>query len=168
LARLRREIIGEFHHVARKLLRIGGQISPQRLRRPLIRSRGSSQAEIDAPRVQRLERAELLRDHQWRMVRQHDPPGPHPDGRRAARDMADQHGGRRAGDSGHAVVFREPKASVSPTFGVSRQVERVSERLGGVAPECNGRKIEDGIRGHRRQYGGKIGQLNVSAAVRTR
>src|SRR3546814_9295839 len=44
----------------------------------------------DLSRIQRRQRAELLGDHQRRVIRQHDAAGPHPDTLGAGGDVADQ------------------------------------------------------------------------------
>ena len=50
------------------------------------------------PGKQRLERAELLGDHERRVVRQHDPAGADADRLGAAGDVGDHDRGRGAGD----------------------------------------------------------------------
>ena len=95
------------------------------------------------PGIERLERAELLGDHQRRVVRQHDAAGADADRARAAGDVPDHHRGRRAGDAGHVVVLGEPEAPVAPALGVLREVERVAERLGRRPALDDRREIED-------------------------
>ncbi len=45
--------------------------------------------------------------------------------------MADQNRRRGAGDAGDIVVLGQPVAGVIPALGVLRQIERVTERIGG-------------------------------------
>jgi hypothetical protein len=75
---------------------LGGQAghgAPQRERGPLVGAGRTADAEVDPAGVQRLQRAELLGDDQWRVVGQHHPAGTHPDGGRVGREVRDQHGG---------------------------------------------------------------------------
>src|SRR5690606_19046082 len=66
------EVGHELEDVLREGVRIRRQIAPERAGSRLIRSGCASQTEVDAARIERLERAELLRDHERRMIRQHD------------------------------------------------------------------------------------------------
>ena len=94
--------------------------------------------------MQRGERAELLGDHQRRVVGQHDAAGPNADRLRAGRDMGHDHGGGGTGDAGHVVMFGEPVAAVAPILGVAREVERVGKGGGDVAAFGDGGEVEDG------------------------
>jgi hypothetical protein len=60
----------------------------------LVGAGRASDAEVDAPGVQRLEHAELLGDHERGMVREHDPAGAEADGRRDGGGMGQEHRGR--------------------------------------------------------------------------
>jgi len=124
------------------------RLRAQRARGDLVGARRATDAEVDASGEQRLEGAELLGDHQGRVVRQHDPTGAGADGRGARRDVTDHHGGRGARDARHAVVLGEPVATVAPALGVLRQIERVAERLRGRAALGDGRQVEDRERDH--------------------
>ena len=53
--------------------------------------------------------------------------------------MADEHGCRRTRNAGHAMVLGEPKAPVTPTLGVARQIKRVAKGVGRVAAKRDGR-----------------------------
>jgi len=110
----------------------------------LIGARGSAQAQVDAPGIERLERAELFGDDQGRVVGQHDPACPDTDCARAPSDIADHHGGRGAGDANHVVVFSEPVAVKAPLLRVLGQIKGSTERLSGCIALGNGREIEDG------------------------
>jgi len=69
------EIRQQFCHVGRK--RVGGfRRPPERAGGGLIGARGPPHAEVDPAGKQRRQSAELLGDHERRMVRQHDPPAP--------------------------------------------------------------------------------------------
>ena len=66
----------------------------------------------------------------------------------AAGDVPDDHRRRRAGDARHVVMLGQPVAAVAPALGVAREVERVAERLRGVAALDDRREVEDGKRDH--------------------
>jgi hypothetical protein len=41
-------------------------------------------------------------------------------------------------------MFSEPESFVSPPLGMLSKIERIAQRLRGVAADGNGRKVEDG------------------------
>ena len=104
------------------------------------------------PGIQRLQRAELLGDHQRRVVRQHDAAGADADRRGAAGDVADHDRGRRAGDAGHVVVLGEPEAPVAEAFGVAREIDAVAQGVGGRRALRHGGEVEDGKGDHEVLY----------------
>jgi hypothetical protein len=57
-------------------------------------------AQVDAAGEERLQRAELLGDHERRVVGEHDATGTHADRGRAAGGVRDDDGSRGAGDAG--------------------------------------------------------------------
>src|SRR5207302_10599504 len=59
----------------------------------LVRAGGSPQTEVNAPRMQGLERAELFRNHQRGVVREHDSAGTKADAVGERGDMGDKHAG---------------------------------------------------------------------------
>ena len=61
------------------------RVASQRPRRELVGSRRAAETEVDPAGVERLERPELLRDHERRVVREHDPARADADRRRARR-----------------------------------------------------------------------------------
>ena len=75
-----------------------GRVAAERVHRQLVGARRPAEAEVDAAGVQRLERAELLGDHDRRVIRQHDPARADADRLRAARHVGDHDGGRRTRD----------------------------------------------------------------------
>lgn len=87
----------------------------------------TAQAQVDALRIQRSQRAELFGHMQRGVVGQHDAAGAHTDGLGAAGDMADQYGGGGAGDARHVVVLGQPVALIAPALGVLGQIEHVGE-----------------------------------------
>jgi hypothetical protein len=110
---------------------------------------GAAEAEVDPARVERGERAELLGDHERRVVRQHHAARAHADPLGVRRDVADQHRRRRACDAGHAVVLGEPEAAVAVAFGVLGELARGRQRLGRGRAGADRRQIEDRERNHR-------------------
>ena len=80
--------------------------------------------------MQRLEHAELLRDHERGMVRKHDPARAEADGRRDRGGVGEEHRGRGAGDTGHVVVLGDPVAGVAEPLGLPCQHQRGVERGG--------------------------------------
>ena len=58
----------------------------------------------------------------------------------------DCRGGAR--DAGHAMVLREPEATIAPPFGVLCEIERAAQSLGRGAPLRNGSEVENGQRNH--------------------
>ena len=115
----------------------------KRLRRKLIGSRGPAQAQIDAARKQAFQGAELLGDHQRRMIRQHDAARPDADGLGSRRHMPDHHRGGRARNPGHAVMLRQPVALIPPALGMPRQIQRIAQRLRRVAAHDHRRQVEN-------------------------
>ncbi len=152
LARLRLAEVGlQFHDVLREGVGPRRCRPPQRARRHRVGAGRAAEAEVDASRVKRLERAELFGDDQRRMIGQHDAAGAHANPRRAAGHVTDHHGGGGTGDARHVVMLGEPEAVIPEPFGVSREVERVAERCGGVAAEDDRGEIEDREGNHRRR-----------------
>jgi hypothetical protein len=100
------------------------------------------------------ERAELLGDQERRVVRQHDAAGADTDMVGTRRDMGECHRRRRTSDAGQIVMLGHPEASVAEGLDMPRQVERIAQRLTGVAPFGDRRKIENGERDHRAAHRG--------------
>ena len=67
-----------------------------------------------------------------------------PDRAGAARDIADRHRGRRAGDADHIVMFGQPVAIIAPALGMLGEIERIAQRLPGRRSLRHGREIENG------------------------
>ncbi|WP_431226190.1 hypothetical protein [Burkholderia contaminans] len=147
-----REVALQLGDIIRKRVGAADQVTAQRARRGLVGAGRAAEAEVDAPRIQRRERAELLGDHQRRVVRQHDAARPDPDRPRGARDMADHDGRGRARDAGHVVMLGEPVALVTPAFRMLREIDGIAECLGSVGAGRNGGEIEYGKRSHRMAF----------------
>ena len=98
------------HSILWKLLR-PQPFSPQRSAGHGVRPWRPAQSQIDTPGVQVFERPELLGDYQRWVVWQHDTARANPDRVGFLGNMAYQHRGRRAADTFHIVVFRQPEAA---------------------------------------------------------
>jgi hypothetical protein len=101
----------QFRHLFREIVAVARQIAAQCAHGRAVGTRCTAEPQVDAPRVQRRQRAEVFRHHQRRVVGQHDAARADTDARGLARDMTDQHRGRCAGDAVHIVVLGQP---VSP------------------------------------------------------
>src|SRR3954447_8313720 len=99
------------------------RVAPEGLRRCLVRTRRATECEIDAARVERLQRAELLGDDERRMVREHDAARSDPNRLRSGTDVRDDHGRCRARDAPDRMVLGDPEAAVAPGFRVPGKVE---------------------------------------------
>ena len=86
----------------------------------------AAQAQVDPARVQRLQRAERLRDAQRRVVGQHDAPGADAHPRGHAGEVPDEHFGRGGNHAGQVMVFADPVTSVA----------RGRRRAGRGPPNC--------------------------------
>ena len=98
-----------------------------------IGSRCAPEAEVDATGIERLERSELLGDHERRVVGKHDAPRTHPYGPRLRCDMGYEDAGRRGADARHVVVLGVPDSLVAELLGALRdgytRTERIARRL---------------------------------------
>ena len=137
----------QLEHILRE--RVGAvMVTAQREHRQLVGARRAAEAEVDPPGVQRRERPELLRDHERRMVREHDPARADADRARPAGDVRDHDRGRGARDAGRVVMLREPEALVAPALGVLCEVERVAQRAADtVSPSTIGARSKIDIGG---------------------
>ena len=160
------EIALQLHHVAREGIGVAVQRPPHRLRDALVRSRCAPQPQVDPPRKERIERAELFGDDQRRMVGQHDPACADADRRRRGGDMADHHRGRGAGDPAHAVMLGDPIALEAERLGMARQVGGVRQGLRDGAAFDDGHQIEQGKACHDGNMGVRAIARNHSRACR--
>ena len=96
----RPEVADELEEVVGKRVGALWTTSPQGHHRRPVAAWGAAKPQIDPTRVERLERPELLGDHERGVVRQHDTARTHSDGRGAASDVRDEHGGCRAATPG--------------------------------------------------------------------
>ena len=94
--------------------RVGArEVAAQRAHRRLVGAWRAPEPEVDAAGIERVERAELLGDHERRVVGEHHAARAYADRVRALGHEADRHGGRRAGDARHVVVLGQPEAAVA-------------------------------------------------------
>jgi len=100
--------------------------------------------------VQRVERAELLGDHQRLVVGEHDAAGADPDPGRRSREVRDQNRGRRARDAGHAVVLGHPVAGVAELVDAPGERGARGQRCGGRRAGTDRDEVEHGERHHAR------------------
>ena len=140
----RAKVVDQLHHVFGELVR-GFHVAAQRPRRAMIGARRAAKAKVDAVRIKAGQRAELLGNHQGRVVGQHDAARADPNGLGAARDMADHDRGRSRGDAGHVVMLGQPKAVIALCLGMAGKVQRIGQRLGGGLAFGNRGKIEERI-----------------------
>jgi hypothetical protein len=90
------------------------------------------------------------------MVGQHDAAGTDADALCATRHVADQHGGGRAGDARHVVVFGQPVAAVAQRIGVLGQFQHVGEGGGGVTALADRGQVKDRQRDHQAVFRHRI------------
>ena len=145
----RLEVADQLDDILGKLVDAALQVPAHGAGGDLIRPGRPAEAQLDPPRMQRGEGAELLGDQQRRVVRQHDAAGADPDRAGAGRDMGQRHRGGGAGDAGQIVVLGHPEAPVAERLDMPRQVERIAQRLTGIAAFGDRREIENGERNHR-------------------
>jgi hypothetical protein len=80
---------------------------------------------IDAPGIQRVQRAENFGDLERRVVREHDSAGADPDPLRLRADTRQQDLGRGTCQRLHRVVFRHPEARVAKPVDQLGQRDRI-------------------------------------------
>src|SRR5579864_1043516 len=130
LARLQRtEKRLKLAHVIRETIGAAG-ITAKRTQRALVSAGSAAKAKIDAPGIERFERAKLLSDYDRRMIGQHDSAGANTDGAGASGNISDDDRRCGAGDANHVVVLGQPEAAIAPTFGVLGQIEGVMQGIG--------------------------------------
>ena len=136
------EPLDQFDHVARKL--VGAfEIATQSARGGAVRAGRAAQAQVDPVGEQGLQRAELFGHDQRRVIGQHDAARADADALRPRRHMADDDGGRGAGDAGHVVVFGQPEPPVAQAVGGLGEGQVLVEGAAGVAAFDDGRQVED-------------------------
>ncbi|MCY1304094.1 hypothetical protein D9M68_847010 [compost metagenome] len=134
----------QFLHVAGEIIGTAQAIAAQGPRGEVVGTGGAPQAQFDAARIEAGEGAELLGDHQRRVVGQHDPARTQADAGGAASQVGQQHGSGRAGDAFHVVVLGHPETREAQALDVARQLQGIVQGLGGATVVADGREIEDG------------------------
>ncbi|MND56981.1 hypothetical protein D3C80_481010 [compost metagenome] len=130
--------------VPRKVVGAAQAVTAQRASGELVGAGSATKAQFDAARIERGEGAELLGDHQRRVVRQHDAARAQPQCRGIGSEITEQHGGGRAGDTVHVVVLGHPEAGKAQALDVPGKFQGVVQSLGGAAVVTDGRQIESG------------------------
>ncbi|MNQ98052.1 hypothetical protein D3C85_1137260 [compost metagenome] len=120
------QVAHQFSDIVRKIIGASGAFATQGAGGHLVGAGCAAQAQVDPTRVEAGQGTELLGDHQWSMVGQHDAAGAHPYGRSAAGQVAQQYGGRRTGDAIHVVVFGHPETVIAELFDVLCKIQRVA------------------------------------------
>ena len=157
LAGLRRAEQGlQFLDVRRKVVVAAQAVAAQGVGGERVGARRAAEAEVDASRIESGEGAELLGDHQRRMVGQHDAAGADANSRGARRQVADQHGGGGTGDAVHVVVLGHPEAGEAQRLGVPGQRQGVLQGLGRAAVVADRRQVENGKRGVGQSWHGSL------------
>ncbi|MGY3462065.1 hypothetical protein ACVWW5_007515 [Bradyrhizobium sp. LM3.4] len=120
----------------------------QRIGRGAVGAGGAAEAEIDAAGKQRLQHLEALGHDQRRVVGQHHAAGADADVLRHRRDLPDHHVGRWARDGGEVVMLGEPIADIAEPVDMTRQIDAVAQRRGGLCACCDDGEVEDRERDH--------------------
>lgn len=96
-------------------------VPAERLAHPVREAHGTAEPHVDASGEERLQHAELLSHDKRLVVGQHHAAGPHADAAGGRRDGRGQDGGCGTGDTGHAVVLRDPEPVVPEPLDLLRQ-----------------------------------------------
>ena len=104
-------------------------VTLQRKHRLAVASRGTTDAEVDAARIERREHAEHLCDLERAVVRQHHAAATDLDPRCRRRNRSDQNLGRGAREHRCAVMLGDPVALVAERFDMLREVDRVAQGI---------------------------------------
>ena len=142
----------QLEHVLWKIAFIARAVLSQGARCERIGAGGAAQPEVDPPRIERLQRAEMFGDDQRGVVGQHDAACSDPDRLGRSGDVPDQHAGRRTADPAHIVVLGQPVAVIAQFFGAAGLVAHQAERFCRVAVLADRGEIEDRERYHQALY----------------
>ncbi|EGJ75035.1 putative LuxAB-like protein (oxygenase) [Streptomyces sp. Tu6071] len=145
------EEAGQLGDLRREVVRAlaGAFGAAQCLRGGAVGARGAPEAEVHAVGGERLQRPELLRDDERRVVGQHDAARAEADALGVGGEVGEDHGGRGGGDAGHRVVLGDPVAVVAEPFGRPGDPHAGGEGLARGVPGTDGDQVEYGER-----YGG--------------
>ena len=111
----------------------------------MIAAGRTAESEIDAARVKRFERAELLGNHQRCMIWKHDPAGADPNFFSLTADIGDDDRGGRTGNTGQIMMLGQPITMVAPLFRVSGKISTIPECERCVTAFNNRAQIENGV-----------------------
>jgi hypothetical protein len=134
--------VHQFRHIAREVIDIAAHMATQGAHGRLIAARRAAKAEIDTPGIEGIQGAELLGDHQRRMVGQHHAAGTQMQSGGIGGEIANQHRGRRAGNADHIMVLRQPVAVIAARFGQPGEIQRVGKGFFGRRSLRDRRQIE--------------------------
>ena len=132
--------------------RVGARILPEGPQRQLVGARRTPHPEVDPARVQRLQRPELLGDHERRVIRQHHATRADTNRLRSLCDVGDHHGRRRTRDSAQVVVLGDPVTAEAESLRLLREVQRVAQRPPGVPPTTIGARSRIATGSTHRRY----------------
>ena len=107
-----------------------------------VASRSAANAQIDAPRIEHFEQAEVLGHLVGRIVGEHHAAGTDPDAFGLRRQARDEDLRRRAGEGVGSVVLRHPVAVVAEFLAALRQRRAVRDCVRGALAAANGRLVE--------------------------
>ena len=124
-------------------------LAAERERVICLRTRRTTEAKIDAPGVERFERAELFRDDERGVVREHHPPDPTRILLGSSRDVGDDDRSRSAAYTGHVVVFRQPVTLIAQSLDMACKFPCVAQGIGRGLPLQHGNEIENGEFNHK-------------------
>jgi hypothetical protein len=100
--------------------------------------------QVDPPGSHGLQRAELLGDHERRVVGQHHPARPEPDPLRVRGQVREDHGGRGGGHTRHGVVLGHPVPVEPARLGELRQVHAGPQGVGRGPPGPHRHQVQYG------------------------
>ena len=157
-------VLLERHHLGELLGEVLAAERAQRLQRPPVAAPCPADAEIDAARIEPVERAVGLDHAQRHMVGQHHAARADADGLGMRRGRRDQHVRRGRGDRGHAVMLGVPDAGVAERFAELGERDGLLQRVGRGGAFGDGREVEDGEgEGHRTEVARRDAQIKRNA-----
>lgn len=112
----------------------------------LVASWGTADAEVDSPWIQRFEHRELLGNHEWCVVRQHDTTRTDGYPVCVGGQVRQEYWRRRARDRCHVVMFGHPEPQIAQRIGATRESGRGCECAGRGVVSGDDREIQDAER----------------------
>lgn len=111
-----------------------------------VTGRSAPDAQVDATGVESVEGAELLGDHEGRVIRQHHPTRSQPDRARARGHRRDDHWWRGGADHRLPVVLGVPHTPVPRRLRGESEIDGVAQGRGDRLAPCYRYVVEDGER----------------------